>query len=280
MNQQTLTKQEQKNEKDVPIKPKIEIKKMTGLEYNPDGMIVTELPGGIIADGQIYRNVVLDTLDGETEELIADPKYQNNFEKLLTKILTKLVFELGPFKKEQITEEIIRHLLIADRDFLFFKIIQDNNGEILDEVKFVCPHCGHAETFQNFDTKLLDVHWLMNDIDYVEGEFESKCIFQGKPVKSFFIRFPRGIDNESVPNTDNLGIRRTFLLKACLMSIDDIKPEKGFNPVDIKKLKLRHRNKMYNVMSEKNPGVDYMYDRVCSSCNKEYSGRVNLGSFF
>jgi len=277
MNQQTLTKQEKKIE---TKKPDIQVRKMTGLNYSAEGYIIDELPGGFLVGSELYRNVALDTLDGEVEELIADPKYQGNFEKLLTKLLKKLLQQLGPFDKQQINEEMVRQLLVADRDFLFFKIIQDNNGEILKEVKFPCPHCGTENTVFNFDTKSIDVHWNMNEVDETTEIFDSPCIFNGKQVESFTVRFPRGADHENLPATDNLGIRRTYLLKNCLIGLDNEKPEKGFNVQDIQKLKMKHRNKIYTVMADKNPGVDYMQKRVCSNCNKEYSSRVNLGSFF
>src|ERR687896_404489 len=93
------------------------------------------LPGGyMLPDGTCHQMVKLRQLTGREEEMILDAgavavddghdndDNNNNLVTLLTHILTNCIESIGSIK--EINSDIVRKLLICDRDYLLLKLRQ------------------------------------------------------------------------------------------------------------------------------------------------------------
>src|SRR5688500_16379214 len=102
------------------------------------------LPGGYAdADCELFREVEVAPLTGRDEELIAQQPGARG--ALLTALLARCVLRLGPVGP--VSEDLMRRLLVGDRQFLLLKLRQLTFG---DDVQ-ATVHCPWETCRQKID---------------------------------------------------------------------------------------------------------------------------------
>lgn len=113
------------------------------------------LPGGLCIDGkQCYKDIQLRQITGKDEELIATGyKLERNNSAIISFLISRCIESIGPIT--EITENTVRHLLVADRDYLVLKLRQITFGNKVRNT-VVCQNqsCG----------KMMDIEFNIDDI--------------------------------------------------------------------------------------------------------------------
>lgn len=87
---------------------------------------VLTLPCGYVdKDGRIHKDFSVQGTTGEVRRKMGSPSVRNDSAKLMDTVLEHCITSIGPYKRsgnEPIPEEILKGLLIGDRDFIFLQI--------------------------------------------------------------------------------------------------------------------------------------------------------------
>ena len=99
------------------------------------------LPGGFFQNGTCFREVKLHTPIGRIEEQLGNSPNSHILASAITTLLTHSIERIGAIT--DITPEIARDLLTADRDYLVLKLRQITIGSEVEAI-LVCPNsqCG------------------------------------------------------------------------------------------------------------------------------------------
>lgn len=103
------------------------------------------LPGGFYKNEACFREVKLHPPTGRVEELLGGASNSRFLASAITTLLAYCIERIGPIT--EITPEIVRDLLVGDRDYLVLKLRQMTIGDRV-EATLVCPntHCGKILT--------------------------------------------------------------------------------------------------------------------------------------
>ena len=260
------------------------------------------LPGGYrFPDGSLHQIVKLRQLTGREEEMILDANgavasavnaasdgdnnSKNNIVTLLTRILSNCVESIGPLK--DINPDVVRQLLICDRDYLLLKLRQITFGDRID-AQVECPNESCRKPMHiDFDLKNIKV--------------ERKDIGKGvhlvrlSPRASFMdsrnngithteieFRLPNIGDQEEIAEelykeTKNESKALTKLLHRCLIRVGNI------SEIDenlIYSLPMLARREIDVKMQEVSPKVDLQIRIKCPQCNTDFTSPFDLQNFF
>jgi hypothetical protein len=100
------------------------------------------LPGGLIdSKGIVHQEVKLSCLNGRAEYLLSNQQVREP-NALVTILLSRCIHQIGTIKP--VSQELIRNLLVADRQYLLLKMIEAMFGDKV-EGTIVCPNasCGN-----------------------------------------------------------------------------------------------------------------------------------------
>jgi hypothetical protein len=232
------------------------------------------LPVGVRIGGKVHRMFTLKPMDGLTEEAIADPKIRENGGKVVTKVIKGVLATLGDL--QSISEDLIRNMTIADRDFIIVKSKEVSTGS--SEVNFThpCPHC-EALNDIHFDTKDMQVNYLA-DTDSLELSFELPVGVMNRRneiCKKITITMPNGLVQERVSPIArvNPGQAKTTMLQLITVKLDGIEFLDGNV---FKAMTKRDRDFISKKMDEFEAGVDMAVDTECAVCGKPFSAPVSL----
>jgi hypothetical protein len=253
------------------------------------------LPGGyVLPNGTRYQMVKLMQLTGREEEMILDtgavadddPNNNNiNVVTLLTRILTNCIESIGPLK--EINPEIVRQLLICDRDYLLVKLRQITFGDRID-AQSQCPNesCGKPMHI-DFDLKNIKVQRkdIGNGVYSIRlSPLASYRDIKNNDVKHSEIQFrlPNVADQEEIAEdlyneTKNESKALTKLLQRCLIRVGTI------NEIDenlIYSLSVLARREIDIKMQEVSPKVDLRIHVQCPECEMDFTSPFDLQNFF
>ena len=100
-----------------------------------------QLPGGLLHEGQVLRDIVFSELTGKKREPLGDPNLTKNFPKLMEHVLCSCVESIGPITK--ITPSVVERILIGDKDYCTIKIFDiSHDPNDPPGVPFNCSQCG------------------------------------------------------------------------------------------------------------------------------------------
>ncbi len=270
--------------------PKPDFKSRSLKEKPEQGIFI--LPGGIILpDGTRYQVVKLRQLTGREEEMILDAEADNNnnnnnITALLTQILTNCIESIGPLK--EINSDIVRQLLICDRDYLLLKLRQITFGDRID-AQVQCPNESCRKPMHiDFDLKSIEVQRknigngvyslrLSPMASYKDSNNDSN-------VKQTDIEFrlPNVADQEEIAEVlykekKNESKALTKLLRRCLIRVGSI------SEIDenlIYSLPMLARREIDLKMQEYSPKVDLRIHIQCPHCTMDYTSPFDLQNFF
>ena len=245
------------------------------------------LPGGyILSDGTCHQLVKLRQLTGREEEIILDADIDNdnnNVITLLTRILANCIESIGPIK--EITPDVVRQLLICDRDYLLLKLRQMTFGDRID-AQVECPNKSCVKPMHiDFDLKKIKVQRKEIGNGVYSTHLSPLASYKdSNNVKHSEIEFrlPNVADQEEVAEQlykeeKNESKALTKLLQRCLIRIGSMKE---IDEELVYSLPILARREIDRKMQEFSPKVDLRIHIKCPECKSDFTSPFDLQNFF
>lgn len=240
---------------------------------------LVELPGGLIEGDHTYTTAVVKELTGADEEAMARAAIGGNSIHFLNTLLECGTAKIGDAEPEK-TKELLKRLLVGDRDAILLGIRVATYGKELKVPGFLCPECGQASDVEFSDiTEDIDTRKLDSPLD---ANFELP-ISGGRTVT---MRLPNAGDQAIIAENSKWTQpeRNTRLIQLCVQHIkDDVtgrtQSMQGF-PSLAQAMSLRDRRKILDAIAEREPGPRYNDIKITHDCGKEVSLVLDLGDLF
>jgi hypothetical protein len=212
-----------------------------------------ELPGGLVLDGnRCLRKAALRPLNGREEEWLAEGRNLPSAVKV-TRVLNSCLVSLD---KSPVTGEMVRSLLVGDREYLMLRLREMTLG---DDVKAVlhCPVCSQR----------MDLSFRISETPVEERRQTAAAYSVGLGKRSVRFRLPSGGDQEAVLAME-ASAATSELLRRCIL--DD-----GGWP-----LSEEDREAVTAEMERLAPRVELELDAVCPECNHAFVAPFDTTAFF
>jgi hypothetical protein len=239
------------------------------------------LPGGYVdADGVVHQQVDMAPLSGKEEELLAS-SYGLNRSVLVTSLLSRCIQRLGSISP--VSDEVVRQLLVADRQYLLLKLREATFGELV-QATIVClnPSC----------TNKMDIDFSIQDIPVTASEdkgprysmqLSPAAAFRGHddvPCRWIAFRLPNGADQECIAPilAQDEAAAADMLLARCIEEGGLAQPTGG---LDMGWLSPLARMEIEQQMEAVAPHVELTMEGACPECGQEFTLPFDLErSFF
>lgn len=229
------------------------------------------LPGGLYWDGQLIRDAEVRELNGEDEEELA--KITGSLAHWLSVLLGRTVVRLGDHAP---TRDMIRQLLIGDRDALLLQTRIATFGQDITAYGVSCPHC--KDTF-DATVDLSTVEEVRLDDPQPRHEYEVGL----RRGRTAVIRFPDGAAQEAMfADEETTPARRnTLLLAASLVALRDEKGEHPGGEQAARALSVADRQTLLSYIADHQPGpqldaVQFLH----TGCGREVRLPLRLPDLF
>jgi hypothetical protein len=239
--------------------------------------VLAALPGGYPdAQGAVQREVEVLAMTGRDEELLAATG--TGTVALVTELLTRCVRRIGDIAP--VTEDVARHLLVADRQFLMLKVREATFGTSVRS-SISCPwaDCGRR----------IDIEFATSAIPVVESvdkgpeyslslDVTDAVLADGQAHRELAFRLPNGADQEALSPLlhRNEAAALTGLLGRCVTRIGPVSPAP---PELVARLSPRARRSVEWRMTEVAPQIDLTMESTCPECKRNYSVPFEIQSF-
>ena len=238
------------------------------------------LPGGYVdRDAVVHREVELTSLTGREEELLAGER-SREVASLVTTVLQRCIRRIGTIST--VSQEMIRSLLIADRQYLLLKLRELTLGDAI-RASIFCPwpDCSKkiAVSFSTDDVPVIES--LNKGLTYkielsAEGAFVADS---GETYREICFRLPNGSDQEmlaSIVVQDEIRVQ-TLLLQRCIHSIGSLQ---DLDENKITRLSPLARQEIEQHMEAVAPRVESIMESTCPECGREYAVPFDVQNFF
>lgn len=219
---------------------------------------VVPLPGGLVLDdGRRLAQAVLRPLSGKEEEWLAwHPHTPSTL--AVSYILNACLLRLDDMPP---TPDLVRKLLVGDRDYLMLHLRRITLGETIAAV-LVCPACGEK----------LDVDFAIADVPVERrpqhtASYTLNLSMDGQPERTVRFRLPTGADQEAVRHVPPQAAAEA-LLDRCL--VDD-----GGAP-----LSAAEQEMVAEAMEALAPQVDLELEQACPECSHVFVVPFDTTTFF
>jgi Zn finger protein HypA/HybF involved in hydrogenase expression len=226
------------------------------------------LPGGHRdSAGVLQLTADIGHLTGFAEEQLAEPFDARTRPTLVTRLLTDCVSRFGAHRA---TADMIRGLLVADREYLVLKLRQLSFGSRV-QTTLVCPDCRQPLDME-FDVDAIPVEVRHPSADTVALELSDAATFidnVGMTHRTVAFRLPTGVDEEAVAAgaPGDVEEARTRLLERCLVRIGSIAP---VDRATARALNARARAEIEERMDAVAPQVGLEMDVTCPECSHAF----------
>lgn len=250
------------------------------IDFPPDDLV--SLPGGLVKDSRITRTAIVRELTGEHEEILSrasqsvNPFRPNPFH-FIDRLLRCGVVQIGDFPEEQ-TAELLKELLVGDREQLLLGIRRATYGEELDIEDWVCPKCGTAATL-SMELSDIPVTEIKDPAD------EISFIIKLKKGSTARVRLATGEDQATIYEKDLTEAQReTVLLSRCVITITSptgVEQNVAGFPSLVLGMSVPDRHKILNELRTRQPGPKF--DQVkynCETCGEDVNVAVSIGHLF
>jgi len=239
------------------------------------------LPGGFMdSSGICYKDFKIRHLTGKEEEIIFDCNGQEDIHEVIVNILSNCVQWLGSIK--EINPEIIRNILICDRDYILLKLRQLTFGDRVDAT-VQCPN-DICKKQMDIDFDLKNIEVQRKDIG--NGTFlyalsdQSSYKDQNNVIHSEVeFRLPTIRDQEFVAKNYKKNISKaiTLLLARCIKRIGTIK---SIDEHLIQSLSIKARQEIEKRMQDVSPKIDLVLNIQCPECQYKFTTPFDIQNFF
>jgi hypothetical protein len=260
------------------------------------------LPGGyLLPDGSCHQMVKLRQLTGREEEMILDAdavdangnndsNYNNNGNNivtLLTRILANCIESIGPLK--EINSDVVRNLLICDRDYILLKLRQITFGDRIDAQTQCSNESCRKPMHIDFDLKNINVQRKDIGNGLYSIRLSPRASYRDRRKNNndtkhseIQFRLPNIADQEEIAEElykekKNESKALTRLLQRCLIRVGSI------SEIDedlIYSLPMLARREIDLKMQEVSPKVDLRIHVKCPECGMDYTSPFDLQNFF
>jgi hypothetical protein len=216
------------------------------------------LPGGLVLDdNRRLGDAELQPLTGRDEYwLAAHPTIPSAI--AATHLLSNCLVRIGD---EKPSRQLVRRLLVGDRDYLILQLRRITLGDEFQAV-FRCPVCG-GNMDVSFDTKNVPVTFRPQAV----ADHWIQLGSAASPERTGRFRLPCGADQEAV-----LGVNSHYaaevLLDRCVL-------DNGGIP-----LSSDEREAIANAMDRLAPQVDLELDLACPECENQFMTPFDTTAFF
>jgi hypothetical protein len=218
---------------------------------------VFALPGGVVlADGEVLTTAALRPLDGQVEDWLATFRRTPNA-VAVTRVLGHCLVRLGDRAP---TRELIRQILVGDRDYLMLQLRRLTLGDHLAAV-LACPGC---RVKFDVDFSLVNVTVDRRPQDHLFYAME--LAGRDGPSRTVRFRLPNGGDQEVVAALDPADAVKA-LLERCL--------DPGEAPADEGAWEV-----VASAMEGRAPRVEVELELVCPDCGHAFVEPFDLTGFF
>jgi hypothetical protein len=236
-------------------------------------------PGGLVlSDGTVIKHGRVKELTGADEEAIARASISLNPFHFLNVLLECGVVSIGDQPRNK-TKELLKKLLVGDRDALILGIRKITYGDTIDIGEWMCPEC-QTTTELSIGTEDVPVRELDSPADC---EFEVSL----RKQRIAKVALATGADQLAVFENTKLNIkeRDTILLARTIISIQEqngtVNGAAGFAHGIATGLGLADRSKVLKELAKRQPGprfgeIKFTHD----TCNKEVTVAVGIGDLF
>jgi len=242
--------------------------------------ITCKLPGGYTDENGIrHREIELRALTGREEEILASRKTESSA-LLVTGIISQCVKRVGAFT--EITKNIARQLLVADRQYIILKLRELTFGDrVRTTIQCLAPRCGSKI---DIDFSLLDipVKELEEKGPTYSMELSPQSAIEaadGEIHREIRFRLPNGDDQEIVASmiSSNESLALSMLLERCIQGIGPIPdPDKEF----VSMLSPLARLEIEKAMEDMAPRLDLVVTITCPECLSGFEIPFNLQEVF
>jgi hypothetical protein len=242
------------------------------------------LPGGYVSDdGALHRDVKLSPLTGRLEELLADASPDACSASVVSDLLTLCVERVGTLPT--INAELVRGLLVGDREYLLVRLRQMAFGSEVEAVW----HCENSNCRKPMDisfsiadmvierktapTRFFTHRLSAHDFDIATGE-GGKC--DNCEVE---FRLPTGADQEALAAVFHVDHDAAVdhLLARCVRRIGE-GGETG--EASIAQLTADARQEIGGVMGQLAPQIAIELDLTCPECQTSFVANFDFTAFF
>jgi predicted RNA-binding Zn-ribbon protein involved in translation (DUF1610 family) len=216
------------------------------------------LPGGLVlGEDRRLEDAELRPLTGRDEDWLAShPALPSAI--AVTRVLSSCLIRIGDAKP---TRNLVRRLLVGDRDYLILQLRRLTLGDEFQAV-FRCPACG-GNLDVNFDAKDVPVSFRPQ----VAADHSIPLGSAAEAERTVRFRLPCGADQEAVLGLDpNRGAEA--LLDRCVL-------DNGGIP-----LSLSERDAIVDAMDHLAPQVDLELDLACPECGNQFVAPFDTTAFF
>ncbi len=238
------------------------------------------LPGGYVDnDATAHREVELTPLTGREEELLAEYR-SREVASLITTVLQRCIRRIGTISP--VSQEMIRSLLIADRQYLLLKLRELTLGDTI-RASIFCPwpDCGKKimVSFSIDDIPLIE---LVNQGPTYKMELSAEAAFvadSAETHREIVFRLPNGGDQEelaSIVVQDEIRAQ-ALLLQRCIHSIGLLQ---DLDEKTIGRLSPLARREIEQQMEAVAPKVELTMESTCPECDREYAVPFDVQNFF
>lgn len=250
----------------------------------PSDLVV--LPGGLVKNGEVYRHVRVRELDGNAEEALAralQPRPgtdEINWAHFLTVLLEWGTAQIGDFDENR-TKELLKDMLVGDRDAIVMGIRQATYGDEVDLPNWVCPACLSAQPISFSLAEEVKSSTLDDPREQIQFEVKLR---KGRVAT---VRLVTGRDEMSIYEMGGLldAERESIMLQKCLVKIVDANGQEtvvaGFSKSIVMSLSIPDRKAIVRELNKRQPGPRYNeITFVHQGCQKEVPLVVGLGNLF
>ncbi len=237
------------------------------------------LPGGYFdSAGTLQQEVELDCLSGQEEELLSK---RSDYSKAsnVTTVLSRCLKQIGNIT--DVSEDLVRRLLVADRQYLLLKLHQITFGDRIEANIFCAwPDCA----------KKIDIDFLVGDIPIKNSEDKGPIYSMelskdagyidthGKTQRELKFRLPDGEDQEIISPIvyENEAKALSLLLGRCVLNIGSLNNSEEFATNLSSKARIEIEKKMQAVA----PQVDLTMEVKCPECGRGFALPFDIQDFF
>ncbi len=237
------------------------------------------LPGGYRdAGGAVHRQAILRQLTGRDEEYLAGWSERTSIPARVTGLLARCLCRLGPF--EPVTPEMVRGLLVADRDYLLLVLRHISFGDRVQAV-LVCPACAQKMDMDfHIDQVPVEAGAPAGVTERLELSPEASCAdAAGTRHCRVEFRLPTGEDQEHLAALEGRTESGALdaLLDRCLVRLGDMEPVA--EPAAAS-LSAQARREIEDCMERRSPRVDLEMDLTCPECGHAFVHWLDFPSLF
>jgi hypothetical protein len=237
---------------------------------------LVNLPGGIMINGELVRTAEVRELNGEDEEALARASQSKNPFHFIDRLLRCGVIRIG---NSDSTDELLKRMLVGDREALILGIRNATYGNIIDVNGWRCLSCG-IQSDMSVTLEDIPVSKLEDPAHEIELTVPLR---KGRTAK---IHLATGADQSAMYEKDELtqAQMESILLSRCIISVtepDGITKSVTAFPSLVMSMSIPDRHAILDVMKKNQPGprmnkIDY----TCDACGEEVFFSVGIGDLF